>query len=185
MAREKSEYLSAFGIAFRIFKAVADAVLRAGGNDEALRLAEKPEVADKLAAVLMAEASQKAEKPQPDLDGLSEVFEVKVRGRTVKCAWIPRNYFSSDPTNQEVMDETSRRHLRCPSREIAVAAFDLKKREMAANPSVAIDGLVQTGADGNQIVGCVNERAIGRDLDLDGLQGYWYRSYRFLVVVSE
>ena len=37
MARKKSEFLGAFGVAMEIFKAIADAVLRAGGGDEELR----------------------------------------------------------------------------------------------------------------------------------------------------
>src|SRR3989338_10392851 len=37
MARSKSEFLSAFGTAFQIFKAVSDEVLNLGGNDEHVR----------------------------------------------------------------------------------------------------------------------------------------------------
>ena len=123
--------------------------------------------------------------PAPNLDGFFEVFEVKVGGHTIKCTWIPANYFASDPTNQEVMDETARRHFRCSSQEVASAVFDLKREEMTANPSVAIDGQVQTGAGGGQVVGCVCEGAGGRGLSLSDLQAYWSRRCRFLVVVSK
>jgi hypothetical protein len=37
MSRENSEFLSGFGTAFQIFKAISDAVLAAGGNDNNLR----------------------------------------------------------------------------------------------------------------------------------------------------
>lgn len=51
MSREKSEFLSGFGTAFQIFKAISDAVLAAGGNDNDLRrvLSDKdlaPKIAD-------------------------------------------------------------------------------------------------------------------------------------------
>ncbi len=37
MARQRSEFLSAFGVAFEIFKAIADSVKARGGNDDDLR----------------------------------------------------------------------------------------------------------------------------------------------------
>jgi hypothetical protein len=37
MARTKPPFLSALGVAFEIFKAISDAVIEAGGNDESLR----------------------------------------------------------------------------------------------------------------------------------------------------
>ncbi|MDP3970900.1 MAG: hypothetical protein Q8P90_04315 [bacterium] len=120
----------------------------------------------------------------PNLEGLSKTFEVDVNGRTVTCAWIPANYFVKDSTNQEVIDEITSRHLRCPSRDVAVAAFDLKNFEMATNPSVAIDGVVQTDTYG-LIVGCVYEDRSGRHVHRFDLRRMWYRYNRFLVVVSE
>lgn len=121
----------------------------------------------------------------PNLEGLSETFEVTVEGRTVTCAWIPANYFADNPTNKRVIDEIKRRHLRCPSRQVAVAAFDRKKSEMATNPSVAIDGVVQTDAYGSGLVGYVDGGGGGRGSFFSGLHGRWDRNDRFLVVVSE
>ncbi len=54
MSRERSQFLSSSGIAFQIFKTIADEVLAAGGNDDDLRrvLSDK-ELATKIARVIM------------------------------------------------------------------------------------------------------------------------------------
>jgi len=55
MARKKSEFLAALGIAFEIFKAIADAVISRGGNDDDLRrIVSEKGLAGKIAEVVMA-----------------------------------------------------------------------------------------------------------------------------------
>ncbi len=56
MSREKSQFLSGFGTALQIFKAIADAVLEAGGSDDDLRrvLSDKG-LATKIAKVIVNE----------------------------------------------------------------------------------------------------------------------------------
>lgn len=119
----------------------------------------------------------------PNLDGLSETFEVVVDGRTVTCAWIPANHFAVDPSNQQVIDEITRRRLLCPSRDVAVAVFDLLKKEVATNHSIAIYGVVQSGTDGVKIVGYVRECSVGRSSGFSGLHSRGERLDRVLVVV--
>ncbi|PIW36789.1 MAG: hypothetical protein COW24_03435 [Candidatus Kerfeldbacteria bacterium CG15_BIG_FIL_POST_REV_8_21_14_020_45_12] len=131
------------------------------------------------------ESSLKQGASTPNLEGLSETFEVQVGDHRVTCAWILRDYFLRNPSTQEVIDEVVRRQLRCPSRAIAIAAFQAKKVEMDENPSVAIDGVVQTDADGYQFVGYVGGRRAGRSVGRDDLRHVWIGRYRFLVVVSE
>ena len=56
MARTKSEFLSGFGMAFELLKALVSAVLDAGGNDDDLRRVLKDKtLARKFAEIVMAE----------------------------------------------------------------------------------------------------------------------------------
>lgn len=57
MARQKSEFLSAFGTAFQIFKAVSDEVLNLGGNDEHVRqILTNKSLAQELAKLIVGNA---------------------------------------------------------------------------------------------------------------------------------
>lgn len=54
MARKKSEFLGALGVAFEIFKAIADAVIaRGGGDDDLRRVVSDKGLAGKIAEVIM------------------------------------------------------------------------------------------------------------------------------------
>jgi hypothetical protein len=55
MSRKKSEFLGALGIAFEIFKAIADAVIAIGGTDDDLRcVVSERGLANRIAEVIMA-----------------------------------------------------------------------------------------------------------------------------------
>lgn len=57
MARTRSEFLGAFGTAFQIFKAIADAVMAEGGTDEDLRKVIQPgDLAKHLALIVTGKA---------------------------------------------------------------------------------------------------------------------------------
>ncbi|MFA6475459.1 MAG: hypothetical protein WCV88_04670, partial [Patescibacteria group bacterium] len=69
---------TAFGMAFEIFKAIIEAVFRAGGGDNDLMMVVKrSELADKIAALIMMESGKS--RPTPVIDGLT-VFEIEVDG---------------------------------------------------------------------------------------------------------
>lgn len=123
--------------------------------------------------------------PTQDYEGIGEVFEVKVDGRGVWCAWIPAFYFPIEPTNREVIREIKRRNFHLPTREIAQATFDLKQEEMDRNPSVAIESKGQIDGNGVQVFRCICEYRNGRHYNLYGPNAKWRRNYRFLVVVSQ
>lgn len=213
MARPKSEILSNIGIWFGIIKALADAVLRARGDDDVLRQVENPEVADEIAALLMARAG--TPKPAPDITGL-EVVELEVDGsaarwgkiepkryaycdpnartgdfpvkpgkRMVKVAIFPSNYFGHDPSNEEILAEIKRRNLSDPDRAVTETILDERKAELADSPIVGVCGVVRSGAGGGSVAGVVSGGSRGRDLDLLGLQDGWGRGVRIAAVVSE
>ena len=210
MSRQKSQLLSAYSIARNIFQAVVDAILRAGGDDDDVRLIEKRELADQIAALVMAYA--KKPKPVQDTAGL-EVFEIEVDGddprwskiepskyvycndsartgdfpvkpgrRIVKYVLLP---FAFDGSNQQVIDDTISRNLTRPDRAITETILDARKDECAQKPIIGVCGVVQSGTDGRSIVGGVYEGAGGRYLGLYDLHGYWNRSCQFVAVVSE
>lgn len=60
MGKPKSEFLQAFGKSFQVFKALADAVLAAGGSDDDLRLLEKDEGLRQKVVEIIVEAGQAA-----------------------------------------------------------------------------------------------------------------------------
>lgn len=210
MSRSKSALRSASGIAHQVFNAFADAILRAGGNDDEIRLMEQPDIANACAALVMARAG--IPKPAQIIDGLT-VYEIEVDGDDPRWSKIePSKYaycnntartgdfpnrpgkrivryvllpFAFDPTNQQIIDDTARRNLTRPDRAITETILDARKAECVDKPIVGVSGVVQSDTNGHSVVGCVREDADGRDLVLDALRNYWGQDCQFVAVVSE
>lgn len=210
MGRRKSEFLSAFGIANQVFKALVDAVLRAGGDDSVLRKLEDPMVADEVAAVLMRHSESKL-----DLRGLPPVEYMKVGYRTERWSMIdPAKYYKCDEdvrpgrfwlrhddgdqvvvgytwfepgyfdcaNYQDLLKEVKRRGLELPDRAIAERVMDEYPPQVK---TVAASNLVQLDSGRRQAVAAVEGFGCLRDLRLHPANHTWDRMTRFLVVVSE
>ncbi len=123
------------GIEFEAGAALAAAVLRAGGDKEALRLTAKKGVAARLAAILIAEATK------PKLEDL-EVFEVEVdyEGLGPQIVHYVLLDLRRDASGYDVLDEMVEYGLNQPDKLVARAALDAHKRAGDRNPVVAIVG---------------------------------------------
>lgn len=88
MSKQTSEFLKAFGVALEIFKAVSNAVLNRKGSDEHLRKVIKyPELADKIAELIIDWGEEKTTEVQEVIKKLPFTIEGKVE--------VPVNYNQS------------------------------------------------------------------------------------------
>lgn len=76
--RKKSEFLSGFGMAIEIFKAMADAVLRRGGSDEDLRrVAVDEDLSDQIAALIVGKGETEATRAA--ISHIVDVYKLVIR----------------------------------------------------------------------------------------------------------
>jgi len=201
MGRKKSEFLSGFGVANEILRAIVNAVLDQGGDDEDLRrIIKEPELASQLAKLIIRKKEVSAEifKVVVDYslsltemiaagdydwtnsDITAENFPVSGDGRQeVELELV---HLNREASTEEVLEELDRRGLR-PARIEELLALGAKHPELQKQFPIIAFGSVWRDPGGYRCVPClgwgVSERGLSLGYD-DGLR--WGDLCRFPAV---
>lgn len=201
MAKQKSEFLSAFGTAMEVFRAIVNAVLERGGSDDDLRrILTSKKLAGAIADIIVGakQAVENAFRLTVDYDlsvedmvkfgkydwANSDItsghFPVARQGKSeVKAELVHLNRcFSS---GDEVLNELDRLGYRPADLAEDLAFGAAYPEEQRKYPIVAL-GSVWQYPDGGRDVVYLGVRAGDRELDLRWLGDDWHEGWRFLAV---
>ena len=204
MAKPKSEFLSAFGIAFQMFKALTDEVLNLGGNDQDIRRVETDEQLRRKIAALIVQAGKPIEKlaencykvlvdygqtlqqmiaagayDYANLNITAEHFPMTGDGK--REVVVELVHFGRDMESDAILKEFEARGLRpatLPELLAFGATYPEKQREF---PILAL-GSVWQGPDGGRDVACLGDWDAKRGLGLDWDDDRWDVDCRFAAV---
>lgn len=200
MARTKSDFLSAMGIAFQIFKAIVDEVLLLGGNDESIRrIVTNKKLRQSIAELIVGAAKQVGEVFRLSVDYSKSLADMIVAGKygytntditadhfpVVGSGTVEMDavlvHLGRNATTDEVICELDTRGLRPATMfELLVfgAMFPEKQREF---PIVEF-GSCWVDPDGNRNFGYLSRNVGKRGLYLDWSGIEWRGNCRFLAV---
>jgi len=200
MARAKSEFLSAFGIAFQVFKALTDEVLNLGGSDQDIRRIETDSQLRRKIAELVIDAKQVAENCYRVVVDYGQTLQQMIANGRYDCANSDINadnfpisgngkenvvielvHFGQDMGSEAVLKEFEARGLRAATLPKLLAfgvTYPEKQREF---PIVAL-GSVWQSRSGCRYVPYLRRRSDERRLSLCWVGGRWFGSCRFAVV---
>ena len=205
MARPKSEFLSAWGQAFEIWKALTDAVLSRGGNDDHLRRIKTDKNLLKKIVDLILETEKNIftlrigdSRTTEDVvaagkyDWTNDLIKNQnfpMRPRFEGMVEIEFLEFDYGPTSEQVFAEAKRRNklstgytLERPQHEDALLFGEQHPEEQRKNPIVFLHVPWQDFDSGSSVI-VLRESASGRDLELDWFDsGRWGRGCRFAFV---
>lgn len=197
MARPKSEFLSAFGTVFQIFKTVSDEVLNLGGNDEDIRqILTNKGLAQELAKLIVGNAVEvfqvvvdysqtladmiaacNLDWVNPDIT--QEHFPISGNGVVeLKAELI---HFRETMSTNIVLKDLDRQGYR-PATLPEPLAFGAKYPEKQREFPVVALGSVRANPDGSRRVPYLCGDGSSRGLDLGWYGLGWHDDYRFLCV---
>jgi hypothetical protein len=188
MGQKKSEFVSAFGIAFQVWKSLANAVLDRGGSDDDLRKIETDEGLRQKLADLIVGACQSV-FPITTTGGKASALIAAGKYDWVND-WITDERFPIAPhapetrvielvaydcamTSGEVLADFAQRGLARPTYEDALQFGIEHPEEQRKRPIVFLHELVRS-PDGSPSVLILRGDASERVLDLVWFEGDWY-----------
>lgn len=201
MAKKKSEFLSAFGIVFEIWRALVEAVLDAGGSDDDLRrLGSDNQLRREIAALIVKARitfTVIVDYLTPSYDALRSSFDrvdpdfsratfepidqCKNVARTTSEVAFEYLHLGRDASTDEVLAEMDKRGLRPATYEEALAFAKKNPDEQRKFPIVAL-GSVWRHPSGSRLVAYLGGSGAGRYLNLDWTEFDWSELCRFLAV---
>lgn len=200
MGRKKSEFLSGFGVANEILRAVVNAVLDQGGNDDDLRrIIKEPDLAKQMAKLIVQKESVSAEVFTVVVDysmSLADMIAVgrydwtnsditaenfPVSGEGQKEVEVELVHLNRDASTEEVLEELERRGLR-PAKIEELLALGAKYPELQKEFPIIAFGSVWRDPDGGRYVPFLHWGDDERDLHLDCFDNHWLDVCRYPAV---
>jgi hypothetical protein len=197
MSREKSEFLSSFGIAFQIFKAIADAVLGLGGTDQDLRriLTDKS-LRERIAKIIVSEVRQVFKVTVDYSKSLAEMIKAghygwvndaivadhfPVQGEGQNEVEVALFHFNRNISSDDAIAEMEKAGYR-PARIEELLALGASQPELQKEFPIVALGSVWQDPDGDRDVPYLFCGDAKRGLDLRWFESDWGVLYRFAAV---
>ena len=197
MSREKSEFLSSFGIALEIFKAIADAVLGLGGTDQDLRriLTDKG-LRKKIAEIVVSEVRQTFRVLVDYSKSLAEMIQAgnydwknnditqdhfPTKGNGQQEVEVVLFHFGRNISSDDAIAEMERAGYR-PARIEELLALGASQPELQKQYPIVGLGSVWRDPSGLRRVPYLFWDDSGRRLRLHWLEGDWRESCRFVAL---
>lgn len=201
MARQKSLFLSAFGTAFEIWKALVEAVIAKGGTDDDLRRILTDEtLRDKIADLIVAKVAEATDpifKVEVDyglslaemikagrydwMDGGITPERLPVSGEGKAEVALELVHLNRLASTDEVLAELDRRGLR-PATPPEHLAFGAKFPDLQRQFQIVALGSRIVDPDGRRFFTCLDWNDGGRVLRLCAGASGWHHIYRFLAL---
>ncbi len=204
MAKPKSEFLSALGQMFEIWKALADAVLSRGGNDNHLRRIKTDKnllkkivdlILETVKNIFTLRVSSSRSTDEVVAAGKYDWENNTINSQNFPMRELPEGTveiefleFDYDPTSEQVLAEVERRNklnteytLERPMYEEALFFGEQYPQEQRKHPIVFLHEPWRDSVGGRRVV-VLLEDASGRCLSLYWFDHGWFRRYRFAFV---